>query len=99
MRLTDIARRNPGQARGRSSRDRDVLTYRELDERSVGLARLFAARGIGYGDHTALLFGNVPDFHIEAWACLRWTLVDRPLNPDEAAYVVRDCGARVWCGE
>ncbi|MFF1834789.1 AMP-binding protein [Streptomyces sp. NPDC058231] len=99
MHLTDIARRHPDNPAVVAAATGDVLTYRELDERSVRLARLFANRGIGHGDHAALLFDNVPDFHVAAWACqragLHWTPVDRHLNPDEAAYIVRDCGARL----
>ncbi len=76
----------------------ETVTYRELDERSIRLARRWREAGRQRGDHVALLADNHPrDFEVD-WATLRsglyLTAVNRYLSADEAAYIVNDCGAR-----
>ncbi|MFF4767361.1 AMP-binding protein [Streptomyces sp. NPDC001255] len=99
MHLSKVARRHSERTAVLAAATGEALSYRELEERSVRLARLLTARGYGYGTHAALLFDNVPDFHVAVWACQRaglyWTPVDHHLGPDEAAYIVADCDARV----
>jgi long-chain acyl-CoA synthetase len=77
----------------------EVVTYRELDERSCRLARLFWDAGLRAGDHAAIFMENHPRYFEVAWAALRSGLYLTPvssyLTADEAAYVVNDCGARV----
>jgi len=76
----------------------DVVTYRELDERSCRLARLFWGAGLRAGDHVAIFMENHPRYFEVAWAALRSGLYLTPvssyLTADEAAYVVNDCQAR-----
>ena len=75
-----------------------TLTYAELDDRSLRLARHLQARGLEKGDVVALLSDNTPETYEVYWAALRSglyvTAVNHNLSADEASYIVRDCGAR-----
>ncbi|MBO8196563.1 AMP-binding protein, partial [Streptomyces oryzae] len=75
-----------------------VLTYRQLEERSVRLANRLRSAGLRPGDHLALLSANDTRCLEVYWAALRSglyiTAVNSHLTPEEAAYIVRDCGAR-----
>ncbi len=74
-----------------------TVTYGELDERSRRLARALRDAGIRPGGHVALLMENHERFFEVCWAALRSGIYCSPVNPkltpEEAAYVVRDCGA------
>jgi long-chain acyl-CoA synthetase len=76
----------------------DTTTYRELDERSNQLARLWHERGLRRGDHVAILLPNHLRYLEVVWAALRSGLYYTPVNwhltAPEAAYIVGDCGAR-----
>ncbi|MET0970347.1 MAG: acyl-CoA synthetase [Tardiphaga sp.] len=76
-----------------------ALTYRELDERSNRGARLFRSLGLQPGDHIAFLMENRLDFMEICWAAQRaglyYTAISRYLMPEEIAYIVGDCGARL----
>lgn len=76
----------------------EALTYRELEENSVRLARHLHDAGLRKGDHVALLSGNDPKIYEVYWAALRTglyiTAVNRHLSPSEISYIVDDCGAR-----
>jgi long-chain acyl-CoA synthetase len=86
----------PAVIMGRSG---EVVTYRELDERSARLAQLLYARGLRPGDKIALLAENHPRYYEVYWAAMRsglyLTTVNRYLAPAEAAYLVNDSGATV----
>jgi len=73
-------------------------TYRQLDENSLRLAKHLRALGLRRGDHLALVSDNDLRVMEVYWAALRSglyiTAVDHHLTPDEAAYIVGDCGAR-----
>jgi acyl-CoA synthetase (AMP-forming)/AMP-acid ligase II len=77
----------------------EVLTYRELDERSNRLAHLFRRLGLERGDHIALFLENHSRYLELVWAALRsglyYTPVNSLLGPEEAEYVVRDSDARL----
>jgi len=76
----------------------DVVTYAELDERSIRLARLWHDAGLRPGDGVALFMENQPRFLEVVWAAMRSGLrispVNRYLTAPEAAYIVNDCDAR-----
>ncbi|WP_063130508.1 acyl-CoA synthetase [Nocardia fusca] len=76
----------------------ETLTYRELEDNSVRLARHLHAAGLRRGDHVALLSGNDPKVYEAYWAALRSglyiTAVNRHLSPAEISYIVNDCGAK-----
>ncbi|MFJ9390151.1 acyl-CoA synthetase [Nocardioides sp. NPDC101246] len=75
-----------------------VLTYQELEDRSLRLARHLHAAGLRRGDVVALLTDNRPEAYEVYWAALRSglyvTAVNSHLSADEVAYIVTDCGAK-----
>jgi long-chain acyl-CoA synthetase len=77
-----------------------AITYRELDERSNQGAQLFRAFGLKAGDHVAFLMENRLAFMEICWAAQRaglyYTAISRYLTKDEIAYIVRDCGAKIF---
>jgi fatty-acyl-CoA synthase len=76
----------------------EVVTYRQLDERSNQLAQLLRARGLAEGDHIAILMENRPEYFVVLWAALRsglyLTTINRYLTVEEAAYILEDCDAQ-----
>ena len=46
----------------------EVRTYREIDEASIRLAQVLRERGLGPGDHVAVLLDNQPEFYDVVWA-------------------------------
>jgi long-chain acyl-CoA synthetase len=77
----------------------EVLTYGRLEERSCRVAHLLRSAGCEPGGHVAVLVENRLEFFEVVWAALRSGLYVTPVNwhlsPDEAAYIVEDCGASV----
>ncbi len=77
----------------------EVVTYRELDQRSNQLAHYLRTIGLTRGDTVAALLPNGADYHAVAWAVRRsgmyLTPVNTHLTADEVAYIVDDCAARV----
>ncbi|HYF46955.1 MAG TPA: AMP-binding protein, partial [Acidimicrobiales bacterium] len=78
----------------------EVVTYAELEERSVRLARVWEQAGLAPGDHVALLIENQPRFFEVCWAAqrsgLHYTAINTHLTAEEAAYIVEDCDARAF---
>jgi long-chain acyl-CoA synthetase len=76
----------------------EMVTFGELEDRSRRLAHLLADRGLGEGDHIAVLMDNHLRYLEVCWAAQRSGLFFTPVNwhlsPEEAAYIVSDCGAR-----
>ncbi|MFJ7945090.1 long-chain fatty acid--CoA ligase [Streptomyces sp. NPDC096354] len=79
--------------------DDTALTYAELDDLSAGFAAVLQDRGVRPGDRIAMTMPNVPLFPVVYYGILRAGGVVVPMNPlfkaREAAYVLRDSGARV----
>ena len=77
-----------------------AISYRELDELSNQGAQLFRSLGLGEGDHIAFLIENRLAFMEICWAAQRaglyYTAISRYLTADEIAYIVKDCGAKVF---
>lgn len=77
-----------------------TVTYAQLDERSIRLARVFADAGLTVGDHVALLAENHSRYYEVYWAAVRSglyiTAVNRHLTAEEVDYIVRDCDARAF---
>ena len=75
----------------------ESVTYLELDRRSNRLAQFWYAQGLRPGGHVAILMENHPRYFEVYWAAIRsglyLTTVNRYLTAEEAAYVVKDCGA------
>jgi long-chain acyl-CoA synthetase len=81
---------------GRSGR---VVTYGELNDGSIRLARLLRETGLKPGDHFAIMMENHPRYCEVAWAALRSgfyiTAINSHLTVAEAGFIVDDCGAKV----
>src|SRR5512139_708051 len=77
----------------------EVVTYRELDERSNQGAHLFRSLGLKVGDVIAILMDNNPRYFEIAWAAQRsglyYTCISSKLTAGEVEYIVGDCGAQV----
>ncbi|HMK12612.1 MAG TPA: AMP-binding protein [Acidimicrobiales bacterium] len=75
-----------------------VVTYLELNDRSIRLARILREAGLQRGDHVALFMENQPRFLEVAWAALRSglyiTTINSYLTVPELAYIVNDCEAK-----
>ncbi len=77
-----------------------TLTYAELDERATRLANLFRSLGLQPGDHVAFCVENHIRYLELVWgatyAGLVYTAASTRLTPEELAYIVDDCDARVF---
>lgn len=77
-----------------------TVSYAELEARSCQGAQLFRALGLRAGDHVALCLENHPRFLEICWAAQRaglyYTALSTRLTPEEAAYILDDCGAKVF---
>jgi long-chain acyl-CoA synthetase len=96
------AQHAPDRIAYRMAESGEVVTYRQLDEASNRFAQLLRASGIGPGDHIALMVENHPRFYEICWGAQRagaiYTAISTRLSADEAAYIVNDCGARLFVG-
>lgn len=76
-----------------------TITYRDLDDNSARLARVLHDFGLRRGDVVAMISDNAPECFEIYWAALRSglyvTAVNWHLTPDEAAYIVDDCDAKI----
>jgi long-chain acyl-CoA synthetase len=75
-----------------------VLTYAELDERSIRLSRVLHDAGLRPGDDVALLSENSLRYYEVFWAAMRSglyvTAINQHLTASEVSYIVGDCGAK-----
>jgi len=78
----------------------EVVTYRNLDERSNQGAHLLRSFGLKRGDVIAICMENHPRFLEIAWAYQRSGLymvcISTRLTAPEVEYVLKDCGAKVF---
>ena len=76
----------------------ETATYSQLDDRSTRMAKALRARGLGPGDHIAILMENNRSFLEVAWAAQRsglyYTAINSHLRPAEVQYVLDDSGAK-----
>lgn len=77
----------------------EVLSYRELDERSNQLAQVLRSQGLTRGDHVAMFMENQIRYMEIVWACYRAglyiTAINSYLTAEEVAYIIDDCDADV----
>jgi long-chain acyl-CoA synthetase len=90
---------DPERAAVIDGRTGQVVTYRELDERSTRFGHALHALGIEPGGHVAVLMENRTEFFEVCWAAQRigayYTAINSHLHSDEVRYIVDDCGASV----
>ncbi|MBV8986339.1 MAG: AMP-binding protein, partial [Acidimicrobiia bacterium] len=76
----------------------ETTTYAQLEERSRRFANALRARGVGVGDHIAILLENNCAFLEVAWAAqragLHYTAVNSHLLAAEVEYILSDSGAK-----
>ncbi len=79
-------------------RSGETLTYGELNERSIRLARVFQSAGLVEGDVVALFMENNIRYHEVYWAAVRSGMylcaVNKFLTSEEAAYIIDDSGSK-----
>jgi fatty-acyl-CoA synthase len=80
----------------------EMVTYRQLDERSNQGAHLFRSLGLTAGDHIGIMMENNRQFLEICWAAQRSGLIYTPISThlkrDESAYVLENCGAKLFIG-
>ena len=80
----------------------EMVTFQQLDERSNQGAQLFRSLGLKSGDHIGLMMENNRQFMEIVWAAQRSGLVFTPisthLKTDETAYILQNCGAKLFIG-
>jgi long-chain acyl-CoA synthetase len=94
----DLARLAPDRPALIMGSTGEVVTYRELDERSNRLAHHLRSQGLRVGDHLAVFLENHVRYLEVVWAALRsglvLTSINRYLGVDEASYILEHCDAR-----
>ena len=80
----------------------EMVTFRQLDDRSNQAAQLFRSLGLKSGDHIGMMLENNRQFLEIVWAAQRSGLVFTPisthLKKEETAYTLENCGARLFIG-
>jgi acyl-CoA synthetase (AMP-forming)/AMP-acid ligase II len=75
----------------------EVVTYKQLDDRSNQLAQLLYERGLRPGDAIAICMENNATYLEVVWAAQRsglyYTCISYRLTAPEIDYIVNDCGA------
>jgi acyl-CoA synthetase (AMP-forming)/AMP-acid ligase II len=99
MRLATLAQQQPDKPAYRMVPSGEVVTYRELEQRSNRCAHLMRSLGVRKGDHVALLMENNARLLEIAWAARRsgviYTVVNTQLTAEESWYIVNDCRAKL----
>jgi long-chain acyl-CoA synthetase len=99
MHPTVYAKSDPDRAAYIMASSGEVVTYRELEERSNQAAHLFRALGLRTGDVVAVCMDNNPRFFEVIWAAQRsglyYACISSKLSAGEIDYIVRDCEAKV----
>jgi long-chain acyl-CoA synthetase len=93
------AQAHPDKAAYVMARTGEVVSYRELVERSRRCARLMRDLGARHGTSVAILMENHHRYLEIAWAAqrsgLRYTGISNRLTADEVAYILRDSASRI----
>ncbi len=78
----------------------EVVTYRQLDQRSNQIAHLLRLSGVQRGDHIAMMMKNCAEFLQVAQGALRagviFTPISTHLKQDETAYIITNCKAKLF---
>jgi long-chain acyl-CoA synthetase len=80
----------------------EMVTYQQLDQRSNQGAQLFRSLGLKAGDHIGMMLENNRHFLEILWAAQRSGLIFTPisthLKKHETAYILNNCGAKLFIG-
>src|SRR5215207_1643028 len=93
------AKQHPDKAAFVMAGSGETVTYGEFEQRANRLAHLLRAQGLRRLDHMAVFMENNARF-LECCSAgertgLYYTCVNSYLSPDEVAYIINDCEARV----
>ncbi|WP_322515161.1 acyl-CoA synthetase [Rhodopseudomonas palustris] len=97
--LNQWAELSPDKVAARIAFSDEAITYRELDRRANAVTQLLMWMGLSAGDGIAILLDNDLRYFELLWGARRhgvyYTPVSTHLKPEEAAFIVRDSGAKV----
>ncbi|MBT6028593.1 MAG: AMP-binding protein, partial [Porticoccaceae bacterium] len=100
MYIGDLAKQTPNKAAYIMAGSGETVTYKQLNERTCQTSQLFRSLGLQTGDHIALLMENNARFLEICMAAARtglfYTAISSRLTADEAAYIINDCGAKLF---
>ncbi|WP_288904012.1 AMP-binding protein [uncultured Sneathiella sp.] len=100
MHIREFAKKTPEKPAIIMAGSGKTITYKQLNDRSNQGARYFRDMGLKVGDHIAFLLENNPRFYEICWAAQRaglyYTAISSRLTAEEAAYIINDCGARIF---
>jgi len=78
----------------------EAVTFGQLETRSNQAAHLFRACGLKRGDHIVLLAENCRQYFEICFAAdragLYYTAISTHATADDAAFIVENCGAKLW---
>ena len=78
----------------------EIVSYGQLEDRCNQGAQLFRSLGLSKGDHIALMLENRREFleicFAAQYAGLIFTPISSHLRADETAYILNNCGARLF---
>lgn len=99
-----FARMNPDGVAYRMVPSGQVVTWKELEERSRRCAAALQAAGLKQGDGIAIFLENHVRYFEIIWAAFRvglyYTTISRHLKADEVKYILQDCDAEaVFCSQ
>ena len=90
----------PDKPAFRMAQTGQAVSYRELDDASNRFAQLLRACGLRAGDHIAIMVENHPRMFELCWGAQRagiiYTAMSTRLGAEEIAYIVEDCGAKLF---
>jgi len=93
------AKENPDKPAFIMASSGEVVTYKQLDERSNQIANFFRERNLSPGDHIAIFLENNVKFTEIIWAAQRsglyYTPISSRLTASEVEYIIRDCEAKL----
>ena len=100
MYIGDLAKQIPNKPAYIMAGSGEITTYRQLNDRSCQTSQLFRSLGLQTGDHVALLMENNARFLEICMAAARsglfYTAISSRLTVTEAAYIINDCGAKLF---
>ncbi|MDA9476555.1 acyl-CoA synthetase [Bradyrhizobium sp. CCBAU 65884] len=98
--LRQWAERHPNKTAVLVAFSGESLTYGELDRRANAVTQLLMWMGLTVGDGIAIMLDNDPTYFEIIWGARRqgiyYTPVSTHLRPEEAAYIVRDSGSKIF---
>lgn len=77
----------------------EVVTYKQLEDRSNQMAQYFRSLGLKRGDAIAIFMENNPRYFEICWAAQRsglyYTAISSRLTAGEVEYIINDCKAQI----